>query len=107
VIANDQSVQRLGHWTRWLKRILRPALVGISLLGLIGGFTTQLAGYGATAGWVWGGATLPVLVALLVQIGVSMWRGGGYAHSRFQEWVFGGLTRALLGHFPKCCLLSH
>lgn len=31
---------------------------------------------------------------------------GGYAHSRLQEWVFGGLTRTLLGHFPKCCLLS-
>jgi len=32
---------------------------------------------------------------------------GGYAHPRLQEWVFGGLTRTLLGHFPKCCLLSH
>ena len=31
---------------------------------------------------------------------------GGYAHSRLQEWVFGGLTKTLLGHFPKCCLLS-
>jgi len=32
---------------------------------------------------------------------------GGYAHSRLQEWAFGGLTSALLRHFPKCCLLSH
>ncbi len=31
---------------------------------------------------------------------------GGYGHSRLQEWMFGGLTWALLGHFPKCCLLS-
>ncbi len=31
---------------------------------------------------------------------------GGYAHTRLQEWVFGGLTKTLLGHFPKCCLLS-
>ncbi len=31
---------------------------------------------------------------------------GAYAHSRLQEWVFGGLTKTLLGHFPKCCLLS-
>ena len=31
---------------------------------------------------------------------------GGYAHSRLREWVFGGLTSTLLGHFPKCCLLS-
>ena len=41
------------------------------------------------------------------QRGAELVVAGGYAHSRFQEWVFGGLTRALLGHFPKCCLLSH
>ena len=39
--------------------------------------------------------------------GAELVVAGGYAHSRFQEWVFGGLTKALLGHFPKCCLLSH
>jgi len=41
------------------------------------------------------------------QRGAELVVAGGYAHSRFQEWVFGSLTRALLGHFPKCCLLSH
>ena len=41
------------------------------------------------------------------QRGAELVVAGGYAHSRFQEWVFGGLTRELLGHFPKCCLLSH
>jgi nucleotide-binding universal stress UspA family protein len=41
------------------------------------------------------------------QCGAELVVAGGYAHSRFQEWVFGGLTTALLGHFPKCCLLSH
>ena len=75
MIANNQRVPRLGHWTKWLKKTLRPALVGIPLLGLIGGFTAQIAGYGATAGWIWAGATLPVLVALIVQIVISMWRG--------------------------------
>ena len=76
MIANDQSGQRLGDWTtRWIKLTLRPALVGIPLLGLTGGFTAQLSGYGAIAGWVWGGATVPVLVALLVQVVTSMWRG--------------------------------
>ena len=39
--------------------------------------------------------------------GADLVVAGGYAHSRFREWVFGGLTKALLGHFPKCCLLSH
>jgi len=75
MIANSQPAQLRNDWTRWLKRTLRPALVGIPLLGLVGGFTAQLAGHGPTAGWIWGGATLPVLLALLVQIVVSMWRG--------------------------------
>lgn len=32
---------------------------------------------------------------------------GGYGHSRLGEWMFGGVTRGLLGHAPVCCLLSH
>jgi len=32
---------------------------------------------------------------------------GGYGHSRLSEWVFGGVTRDLLGFSPMCCLLSH
>jgi heavy metal translocating P-type ATPase len=75
VIADGQIEQLRDHWTRWLKKTPRPALVGIPLLGLVGGFATQLAGYSLTAEWIWGSATLPVLLALLAQIVVSMWRG--------------------------------
>src|SRR5262245_28967529 len=32
---------------------------------------------------------------------------GGYGHSRLGEWIFGGVTRALLSASPVCCLLSH
>ncbi len=32
---------------------------------------------------------------------------GGYGHTRLQEWMLGGVTRALIQRFPKCCLLSH
>jgi nucleotide-binding universal stress UspA family protein len=32
---------------------------------------------------------------------------GGYGHSRFNEWAFGGVTRTMLQQCPKCCLLSH
>lgn len=32
---------------------------------------------------------------------------GGYGHARLREWAFGGVTRALINHAPKCCLLSH
>ena len=57
-----------------LNRILRPAVVSIPLLGLLGGLAAQAARNGQVAGWIWSGATLPVLLALLVQIVVSMWR---------------------------------
>jgi len=32
---------------------------------------------------------------------------GAYGHSRLAEWVFGGVTRALLREAPVCCLMSH
>jgi nucleotide-binding universal stress UspA family protein len=32
---------------------------------------------------------------------------GGYGHSRLGEWIFGGVTHALLAGSPVCCLLSH
>jgi nucleotide-binding universal stress UspA family protein len=32
---------------------------------------------------------------------------GAYGHSRFGEWVFGGVTRDLLATSPICCLMSH
>jgi len=32
---------------------------------------------------------------------------GGYGHTRFTEWVFGGVTRDLLKSGKRCVLLSH
>jgi nucleotide-binding universal stress UspA family protein len=32
---------------------------------------------------------------------------GAYGHSRFREWVFGGVTRNLLTRSRHCSLLSH
>lgn len=32
---------------------------------------------------------------------------GGYGHTRFQEWIFGGVTRGLLTQQRCCALLSH
>jgi nucleotide-binding universal stress UspA family protein len=32
---------------------------------------------------------------------------GAYGHSRFGEWIFGGMTRDVLEMTPICCLMSH
>jgi nucleotide-binding universal stress UspA family protein len=32
---------------------------------------------------------------------------GAYGHSRFGEWMFGGMTRELLATSPICCLMAH
>ena len=32
---------------------------------------------------------------------------GAYGHSRLGEWIFGGMTQALLAGSPVCCLFSH
>jgi nucleotide-binding universal stress UspA family protein len=47
------------------------------------------------------------LILVAEQRGADLIVSGGYGHSRMREWVFGGVTRDLLRHSPKCCLLSH
>jgi nucleotide-binding universal stress UspA family protein len=39
--------------------------------------------------------------------GTDLIVAGAYGHSRFREWVFGGVTRALLARSDVACLLSH
>lgn len=40
-------------------------------------------------------------------IGAGVVVAGAYGHSRFREWVFGGVTRQLLQQSDRCALLSH
>jgi nucleotide-binding universal stress UspA family protein len=47
------------------------------------------------------------LILLAEQRDADLIVSGGYGHSRMREWVLGGVTRDLLRHCPKCCLLSH
>ena len=47
------------------------------------------------------------LILVAEQRGADLIVCGGYGHSRMREWVFGGVTRDLIRHSPKCCLLSH
>jgi nucleotide-binding universal stress UspA family protein len=47
-------------------------------------------------------------LAILAQDeGAGIIVAGAYGHTRFQEWVFGGVTRDLLGQQKCCALLSH
>lgn len=56
-------------------RVIRPTLVILPALGLLAGFGAQLAGAGSWSGLTWAAATIPVLVALLIQIVGSLKRG--------------------------------
>jgi nucleotide-binding universal stress UspA family protein len=47
------------------------------------------------------------LAAIAEEKGADLIVAGGYGHSRLAEWIWGGVTRDLLGSCPFCCLLSH
>jgi nucleotide-binding universal stress UspA family protein len=40
-------------------------------------------------------------------VGAGLVIAGAYGHSRFREWVFGGVTKALVNPSSRCSLLSH
>jgi nucleotide-binding universal stress UspA family protein len=55
-----------------------------------------------------------VLIGVSAQIdliaqdeGADIIVAGAYGHTRFSEWVFGGVTRELLRRGKRCALLSH
>ena len=56
-------------------RYVRPFLAGLVVAGLLAGFAAKLAGFGAWSGAVWAAVTLPVLLALLAEIVISLRRG--------------------------------
>jgi cation transport ATPase len=55
--------------------IVRPLLVATSATGLALGLAFQFLGKGIWAQWAWGVTTIPVLLALLVEIASSLRRG--------------------------------
>jgi heavy metal translocating P-type ATPase len=61
--------------TRDLSRSIRPVLVGLPALGLALGFAARLTGSADWAPLIWGAATVPVLLVLLVEIASSLRRG--------------------------------
>lgn len=47
------------------------------------------------------------LLCIADEEGADLIVAGAYGHSRFREWVLGGVTRTLLHHGGRCLLLSH
>lgn len=56
-------------------KIARPFLAGFAALGLAVGIIARLAGHDDWSGPIWAVVTVPVLVALLIEIVTSLWRG--------------------------------
>ena len=48
-----------------------------------------------------------ILLQLAEEHRVDLIVAGAYGHTRLGEWIFGGVTRALLRESPICCLFSH
>jgi nucleotide-binding universal stress UspA family protein len=48
-----------------------------------------------------------VLLRFVQEQSADLIVAGAYGHSRLGEWIFGGVTRALLTRSPACCLFSH
>lgn len=53
------------------------------------------------------GSAAAQLIQLAQDEGADLLITGAYGHSRFGEWLFGGMTRDLLATSPFCCLMSH
>jgi heavy metal translocating P-type ATPase len=56
-------------------KVIRPFLAGLAALGLAAGFAAKPVGLGAWSDAIWAAVTVPVLLALLVEIVTSLRRG--------------------------------
>src|SRR5512136_1361091 len=56
-------------------RIVRPFLAGLAAAGLATGIAAKLSGVGDWAGFIWAAVTVPVLIALLIEIVTSLRHG--------------------------------
>jgi heavy metal translocating P-type ATPase len=56
-------------------KVVRPYLAGFAAIGLLAGIVAKVAGRGDVAATIWASATVPVLLALLVEIVTSLRRG--------------------------------
>ena len=57
------------------ERVVRRALIVIALLGLAAGLVAYASGKSPLAHWIWGAATVPVVIALAVSISRDLLQG--------------------------------
>lgn len=50
---------------------------------------------------------VPKLEAVADELGIDLVVAGAYGHTRFREWVLGGVTRDLVNRSKRCSLLAH
>ncbi|WP_246703422.1 universal stress protein [Rhizobium sp. P28RR-XV] len=53
------------------------------------------------------GSTGEAIIDIATELQADLIVAGGYGHSRFREWIFGGATQHLLQHCPQHLLLSN
>ena len=56
-------------------KAIRSIVIGVPALGLVLGFAARLAGHAEWSPWIWGAATIPVLLTLLLEIVAALRRG--------------------------------
>ncbi len=56
-------------------KLAHPFLAGLAAVGLAAGFAVRLAGLGAWSDTIWVAVTVPILLALLIEIATSLRRG--------------------------------
>ena len=56
-------------------KTIRPVIIGVPALGLVLGFGARLIGHAEWSPWIWGAATAPVLLVLLIEIIAALRRG--------------------------------
>ncbi len=59
----------------WSDVSIRPFLIGFPAAGIVLGFVLRFAGFEPWVNWVWAGSTVPVLLALLVEIMLALRHG--------------------------------
>src|SRR5674476_286722 len=75
MVRPARSVNSADMTTASALKYVRPVLAGLVAAGLLTGFAAKLAGLDAWSGVIWAGVTVPILLALLVEIVTSLRRG--------------------------------